>query len=407
MSDSNHTNTIGDFSGLLQAAKTVIAPTYARPDTLFVDGHGAFLRDARGDEYLDMTSGIAVLPFGHRSAIVAEAIAQAAQGLIHVSNLYHSAPSIQLAKRLVEHSFADSVFFANSGAEAVEAAIKFARLSGGEDRRNIVTCSGSFHGRTLGALAATDRPDYQRPFEPLPRGFRKAPWNDNRALDAIDDRTAAVILEPIQGEQGVRVADTEWIRAIRRRCDDVGALLIFDEIQCGLGRTGSLWAHEKHSVSPDMMTLAKPLGGGLPIGAVLMTEQVANHLRPGVHGTTFGGGPFVTSVALRVFDTIRRSAFLGDVQKRGAYLREKLTEVESLSAVAEIRGEGLIIGIRLVENTTAQVVNAAYREKLLIVPSAEQVVRILPPLTVSFEEIDLCVDRLKRTLERVQQAEKQ
>lgn len=388
---------------LLELAETVIAPTYRRPDRLFVEGEGARLRDADGGEVLDMTSGIAVLALGHSSKTVAEAIEASAQELIHISNLYHSAPPIELAARLVELSFADSVFFANSGAEAVEAAIKFARLFGGETRRDIVHFSGSFHGRTLGALAATDRPSYQEPFRPLAGGFRCLPWNDESALEAIDERTAAVLLEPIQGEMGVREPTSAWVRLVRERCDAVGALLIFDEIQVGLGRTGQLWAHENYGVTPDMMTLAKPLAGGLPIGAVLMTRAVADALSPGVHGTTFGGGPFVTSVALRVLEAIAQPAFLARVRELGEHLGAGLAELAELPEVSEIRGIGLMRGVRL-ELPLGDVVAAAERRGLLVVPSADEVLRILPPLNSSEDELDLCVERLRRAIQDVKEA---
>ncbi len=392
------TDHAGRARALLERADEVLAPTYRRPGTLFVDGDGAWLRDAAGREYLDMTSGIAVLALGHRSAVVREALLQAAEKLVHVSNLYHTAPPIELAARLVELSFADSVFFANSGTEAVEAAVKFARLATG--RAKILHFEGSFHGRTLGALAATDRPDYQDPFRPLPGGFERAPWNDEAALDHVDDDTAVVLLEPIQGEMGVRAADPAWVRAIRRRCDEVGALLAFDEIQCGLGRTGRLWAHEAFGVAPDLLTLAKPLAGGLPIGAVLMTRRVAGTLSPGVHGTTFGGGPLVTAVARAVLDHVSRQDVLARVRELGEHLERRLLRLEPRPDVEETRGTGLMRGVR-VTVPVKDVVDAAFRRGLLIVPSADGVVRILPPLEVKPEELDLCVERLTAALDEV------
>jgi acetylornithine/N-succinyldiaminopimelate aminotransferase len=383
---------------LLQIADRVLAPTYGRPRRLFTDGHGAVLIDADGEEFLDMTSGIAVLALGHRSDIVAEAIREGADGLVHISNLYHSTPAIELAAQLVELSFADCVFFANSGAEAVEAALKFARLAGGPDRRGVVHCSGSFHGRTLGALAATDRADYQDPFRPLAGGFDIVPWNSDDALAAITSDTAAVILEPIQGEMGVREADPAWVARVRERCDEVGALLVFDEIQCGLGRTGRLWAHEELGVVPDLLTLAKPLAGGLPIGAVLMTRSVAEALSPGMHGTTFGGGPLVTHVALRVLDTIADPSFLNRVRELGDHLGRGLQEVADLPQVEEIRGRGLMRGVR-VNVPVKDVVDEAFDRRLLVVPSADNVVRVLPPLDVPKQHLDECVHRLQAAVE--------
>lgn len=386
---------------LLERADRVLAPTYSRPRRLFTDGRGAWLRDADGEEFLDLTSGIAVTALGHRSEIVAGALHDAAEAPVHLSNLYHTAPAVELASRLVELSFADSVFFANSGAEALEGAIKFARLAAGPDRSDVVYFEGSFHGRTLGALAATDRADYQEPFRPLPAGFVRAGWNDDAGLAAITERTAAVLVEPIQGEMGVRVAAPGWLQRLRRRCDETGTLLVCDEVQCGLGRTGRLWAHEAAGIRPDLMTLAKPLGGGLPIGAVLMTRAVADHLRPGMHGTTFGGGPLVTAVALRVLDCIADDGFLAAVRARGAHLGRRL---ERLAAerpqVVEIRGEGLMRGVRL-DLPVADVVRAAFERRLLVVPSADSVVRLLPPLVVSDHELDLGVDRLAAAVDDV------
>ncbi len=385
---------------LLRRASAVLAPTYARPETLFVDGHGAWLRDAAGEEFLDLSSGIAVLALGHRSEIVAGALHEGAEGLVHISNLFHSAPAIELADRLVELSFADAAFFANSGAEAVEGAIKFARLAAGEGRHEIVHFTGSFHGRTLGALTATDREDYQLPFRPLPDGFLRAPFNDDDALNAITERTAAVLLEPIQGEMGVRVAEDGWMRRVRRRCDEVGALLVLDEIQCGLGRTGHLWAHAPSGVVPDMMTLAKPLAGGLPIGVVLMTRAVADVLSPGVHGTTFGGGPLVTRVAKRVLDCVADSGFLAGVRARGEHLARALDGLAAHPVVEEIRGEGLMRGVRLAL-PVKDVVKAAFERRLLVVPSADEVVRLLPPLDISTRELDLGVERLAAAVDDV------
>lgn len=387
--------TIAQSEGLL-------APTYSRPNALFVDGSGSFLIDSEGIKYLDMTSGIGVSCLGHCSPIIKEAMIEALEKPLHISNLFHSAPAALLAKLLTENSFADRVFFANSGAEAVEAAIKFARLGAGANRHRIVYFDGSFHGRTLGALAATDRPDHKTPFEPLPQGFIRAPWNDPRALNHIDEQCAAVILEPIQGEKGVRTADDSWVKSIRARCDSTGTLLIFDEIQCGMGRTGHLFAHQPIGVLPDIMTIAKPLAGGLPIGAVLMTDDVSKAISPGLHGTTFGGGPFVTAVAKRVFEYVSDDKFLKTVQDKGRLLRLGLEKLLSSSIVSEIRGKGLMLGIRLQDIEPKVVVEEAFRRQLLVVPSADNVVRILPPLTISNDDIELCVERMNIVLKNVE-----
>ncbi len=380
-------------------ASRYLAPTYARPQCLFTDGRGCELEAAGGTRYLDMTSGIGVLALGHRSGVVLDAIREATEGLIHVSNLYHSGPPALLARALVRRSFADRVFFCNSGAEAVEGAIKFARLAAGPERSTIVYFDGSFHGRTMGALAATDRPDYQRPFRPLAGGFQRAPFGDGGALGQLDETVAAVLVEPIQGESGVHVAPDEWLRAVRARCNEIGALLILDEVQCGLGRSGRLWAHEWAGVAPDLMTLAKPLAGGLPIGAVLMTERVAGALTPGCHGTTFGGGPLVTHVALRVLQAIDDDALLGAVQARGRYLREALARLDT-PRVTDVRGRGLMVGVE-VSVPAGEVVRHAAEEGLLVVPAGGDVVRLLPPLTVTEAELDEAVGRLERALQRV------
>lgn len=401
---TNDKNRKNKWRELVETADRVIAPTYGRPNRLFVDGDGALLRDADGQEYLDMSSGIAVLALGHRAPEVAGAVKEAAGNLVHISNLYHSAPPIELARRLTESSFADRVFYCNSGAESVEAAIKFARMAGGEQRREVVYFDGSFHGRTLGSLAATDRPDYQKPFEPLAGGFKKAPWNDDEAIGAVNDKTALVILEPIQGEKGVRSADGDWVRRLRRRCDETGALLCFDEIQCGLGRTGRLWAHESFGVTPDLMTLAKPLAGGLPIGVVLMTEAIATSLKPGCHGTTFGGGPLVTHVATKVFDTVSNPTFLASVREKGGYFKQKLEELAQKDRrLAEIRADGLMMGIRLQNITPKAVVDAALEENMLLVPAGDNVVRLLPPLNISPNQIDTCIERLVRVFAKTKE----
>lgn len=385
----------------LETADRVLAPTYVRPDTVFVAGEGAELRDSDGTSYLDLTSGIAVTALGHGSSVVADALRAAADGLTHVSNLYHTEPAIELASDLVDASFADRVFFTNSGAEAVEGAIKFARLRAGEGRRGIVHFDHSFHGRTYGALAATDRPDAQAPFEPLPGGFTRAAWNDHASLAVIDETVAAVIAEPVQGEGGVRPADPEWLRAVRSRCDEVGALLVLDEIQCGLGRTGKLWAYEHHDIEPDLMTLAKPLAGGLPMGAVLMTEDVASTITPGCHGTTFGGGPVVASVARRVLEHVSDPTFLGRVAGTGAWLRELLEEQLLPRGATEVRGIGMLLGIRVPD--AKRVVAAALEERLLVVGAADEVVRLLPPLNIERAELEEAVRRLGRALERAKE----
>lgn len=390
-------------SAWVERAERVLAPTYSRPPRVFVSGKGSTLTDEQGRCYLDMTSGVAVNALGHGSPVIAAALREAADGLIHTSNLYHTRPAARLAELLVEHSFADRVFFCNSGAESVEAALKFSLYHGGCLRRKVVAFRGSFHGRTLGALCATDMPQHHRMFgESLFRSF--APFNDPAAIEQIDSFTCAVIVEPIQGEGGVRQADAAWLESLRKRCTQVGALLIFDEVQTGLGRTGKLWAHEWSGVLPDIMTLAKPLAGGLPMGAVLMTERVASALEPGLHATTFGGGPFVASVGARVVEHIATPEFLAEVRAKSSFLREQLAAVGS-SYIAQVRGEGLLLGLRLdvpgVENPAQSTVAAAFDMGLLLVAAREDVVRLVPPLTATREELQTAVHRLVLVLERV------
>lgn len=385
--------------GWLELADRVLAPTYSRPSILFTGGEGCTITSACGGTYLDMTSGIAVNALGHAAPEIQEALTQAARGLIHTSNLFHTQPAIELAAELTEHSFAARVFFCNSGAEANEGAIKFARLAGGPNRRRIGYFSGSFHGRTLGALAATDRPSAQAPFTPLPDGFFRMDWNDPNGLNSIDRTVAAVLVEPLQGEGGARLADAGWFKALAQRCQEAGALLICDEVQCGLGRTGKLWAHQHLGVQPDMMTLAKPLAGGLPMGAVLMTEEVASHVKPGAHATTFGGGPVVAAVAKAVFRWVRQPHLLQRVEQLGAHLRRRLQDLAG-QGVQEVRGLGLLVGAQ-VSAPAAEVVSAALDEGLLVVAAANNTVRFIPALTVERAELDQAVELFASALERV------
>lgn len=378
----------------------VLAPTYARPSHLFVEGYGSTLIDAEGHKYLDMTSGIAVTALGHGAQVASRAQHEASERLGHVSNLFHTRAPIELASDLVADSFADRVFFCNSGAEAVEAAIKFARLAH-PSRQRIVYFRGSFHGRTFGALAATDKEKIRTPFEPLPGGFERVDWRDPKALEAINEHTAGVIVEPIQGEGGIRTPPSGFLAGLRERCDATAAALIFDEIQCGLGRTGHLWAHEPSGVTPDLMTLAKPLANGLPIGAVLITETIASHLSPGCHGTTFGGGPVVTHVARAVFHAIRRPGFLQRVREKGSFLQARLEKAaKSSQPILEVRGEGLMLGVEL-EGQVSEVVEAARKRGVLFVGAGQNTLRFLPPLIVSEEELSTAVRVLEDAVEEV------
>lgn len=383
-----------------------VLQTYKRPEFVLERGDGVWLYDSEGREYLDAGSGIAVNALGYRSEIIVDAIRQAADGLLHVSNLYHTAPHARLAHGLIGASFADRVFFCNSGAEANEGALKFARKwarsQGHSDKTGIVAFTGSFHGRTMGALAVTATEKYRAPFEPLIGGVSFTGFNNlDSARQTINHYTCAVIVEPVQGEGGVTPADAGFLTGLRALCNEVGALLIFDEVQCGMGRTGTLWAYEGYGVPPDIMTLAKPLAGGLPIGAILLTQEVADVMAPGDHASTFAGGPLVCTVARAVLDHINQPDFLADVRAKGAYLADKLNQVAAGSPLIEgVRGKGLMCGL-LSTIPAVEIVTEARRHGLIILVAGEKIVRLLPPLTISPAEIDALVERLQQTLETV------
>jgi len=361
---------------------------YNRVGPRFVAGEGCELIAEDGSRYLDFVAGIAVNALGYGHPVIRDAARQALDtGLLHVSNLYHTEPGERLAQELVTRSFADRVFFCNSGAEANEGAFKFARRWSG--KTEIVAMSGAFHGRLFASLAATDRPDYRAPFEPLVPGIQIAPLGDRAAVErAVSaERTAAVIVEPVQGEGGVRVVPSEWLAFLRQLCDERQVALIFDEVQCGLGRTGTLFAYEQTGVEPDLLTLAKPLGGGLPMGAVLLRESIAAALRPGDHATTFGGGPFVASVALAVVRAVADPPFLEDVRRKGEWLETALGRLAARrSRVRAVRGRGLIRGIELGE-PAGPVVAAAAERRLLVAMAGPSVIRIVPPLVITQDEL--------------------
>jgi acetylornithine/N-succinyldiaminopimelate aminotransferase len=381
------------------AGQSALLGVYARVGPAFVRGEGAELIADDGRRYLDFVAGIAVNALGYNHPVVRAAIEQALQtGLVHVSNLYRTAPGERLAEELTGRSFADRVFFCNSGAEANEAAFKFARKWSG--KTEIVAFTGSFHGRLFASLAATDRPEYRKPFEPLVPGVRIVPREDWAAVDhAVSaSRTAAVIVEPVQGEGGVRPLDPEWLAFVRELCAGRGVALIFDEVQCGLGRTGTLFAYEQGDVVPDMLTLAKPLGGGLPMGAVLVTDAIGRALKEGDHATTFGGGPLVASVALAVVRTIAEPRFLSAVREKGAWLGGALAGLAARSGrVADVRGRGLMWGIELTE-PAAPYVSAARERGLLLLTAGANVIRLVPPLVISAEHLERGVALLEELL---------
>ncbi len=375
---------------------------YSRPPVVFERGEGVWLYDTEGNRYLDLVAGIAVNALGYGDPEIPRIMAEQAAKLIHVSNLYHTEPHTRLARLLVEHSFADKVFFCNSGAEANEAAIKFARKYArtrhGEGKTVIVAFEGAFHGRTMGALAITPRPHYQAPFRPLMPDVRIATFNDPEAARAaITEDVAAVFVEPIQGEGGIRPATVEFLQAVREAADAVDALLVFDEVQCGLGRTGHLWAHEYYGVTPDIMTIAKPLAGGLPMGATLVTQKVADVLAPGDHATTFGGGAVVSAVAAYVVERLADEDFLAGVRARGAHLMRRLRELND-SHIVDIRGRGLMVGIEF-DRDIRPLVQKALDYGLVLVNAGPNVIRMVPPLVISDDEIDEAVKRFSGLLE--------
>jgi acetylornithine/N-succinyldiaminopimelate aminotransferase len=365
--------------------------TYKRARVQLVDGQGVHLIDAEGRRYVDFVSGIAVNALGYGDAGLRRAMHAAADGLIHVSNLYATEPGERLATVLVEKSFASKVFFCNSGAEANEGAFKFARRWGrthGEAKHEIIAVRGAFHGRLFATLAATDRPSYRAPFAPLAPGIGIVE-RDIEDLDAAlrSDSVAALILEPIQGEGGVRVMDAGFVREVRALTIERNVALIFDEIQCGLGRTGRLFAYEHFGVAPDMLTLAKPIAGGLPMGAILINEQIASTINPGDHGSTFGGGPFVASIANHVVDRISDPAMLRHVSEDGAWLGRELHAIaQRTGRIRAVRGLGYMWGIDVM-GTAAHVVNEALAAGLLLCSAGDYTVRILPPLVATRDEL--------------------
>ncbi len=386
---------------VIEWEQSYVLGVYKRPPIVFERGEGVWLYDTEGNRYLDLVAGIAVNALGYGDPEVPRIMAEQAQKLIHISNLYHTEPHARLAKLLCEHSFADKVFFCNSGAEANEAALKFARKYArthyGEGKTTIVAFEGAFHGRTFGALAVTPRPHYQDPFRPLMPDVRIAPFNDPEgARAAITEDVCAVIVEPIQGEGGIRPATREFLQALREATTAVGALLIFDEVQCGLGRSGTLWAHEQYGVTPDILTVAKPLAGGLPMGATLVTQKVADVLAPGDHATTFGGGAVVSAVAAYVVSRIADADFLAHVRARGEQLMAGLKALNH-PHIVDVRGRGLIVGIEM-DQDVRPLVGKAFEHGLMLVNAGERVLRMVPPLIISEEEVDEAVARFAALL---------
>ena len=378
--------------------------TYARLPVVFVRGKGTRLWDQSGKEYLDFLAGIAVCNLGHCHPELTKVICQQADTLVHVSNLFYTRPQVELAAELTRLSFADKVFFSNSGAEANEAAIKLARKYSkdryGAGRFHVITMKDSFHGRTLATLSATGQDKVHKGFEPLVGGFTFVDFNSVEAVEkAITDRTCAVMVEPIQGEGGINFPTPGYLNELKALCRKFDILLIFDEVQVGMGRTGTLFAHEQEGVTPDIMTLAKALGNGLPIGAMLATNQVAEAFGPGSHATTFGGTPLVTSVALRVVELISAPSFLARVNLVGGYFKERLEGLRQRHGlIREVRGRGLMIGMEL-DIPGGKMVEKCLERGFVINCTHDTVLRFAPPLTVEKEEIDRLIQVLDEVLE--------
>jgi acetylornithine/N-succinyldiaminopimelate aminotransferase len=381
-----------------------LMPVYNRVPIEIVRGEGVRLFDAEGRGYLDFASGIGVNALGYDDAGIADAAQRALEsGVLHTSNLYHTAPSRKLAEALVARSFASSVFFCNSGAEANEGAFKFvrrwAREAGGADKHEIIALRGGFHGRLFATLAATDRPQYRAPFRPLAGGIAIAERDIRELTRLLDpDTVAAVIVEPVQGEGGVRVLDASFLSALRDLTRERNVALIFDEVQCGLGRTGWLFAYERTDVVPDVVTLAKPLAGGLPMGAILVSAEIATAMRPGDHGTTFGGGPFVATVAGHVFERLSEPALLAHVRENGAWLGESLRALAARrDEIRAVRGVGYIWGID-VTRPAGEIVANARAAGLLILTAGDYTLRLLPPLIATREELAQGMAQLETAL---------
>ena len=387
---------------LMNRAEQVMAATYKRFPVVFEKGRGCKLWDTEGRSYTDFVAGIAVCNLGHSHPRIAAAVSHQAETLLHVSNLYYTLPQVDLATWLVENSFADRVFFGNSGAEANEAAIKLARKyfkdNGEENRFRIVTMERSFHGRTLATLSATGQEKVRKGFDPVLDGFDFVPFNDADALRArIGADTCAVMLEPIQGEGGVRCPGDKYLQTVRKICDDTGTLLIFDEIQTGMGRTGQLFAYQYYGIEPDIMTLAKALANGLPIGAMLAREKIAESFSAGSHASTFGGTPIVTAAALAACRTLMEDRVIENGRVVGSYFKEKLFELKDRHAIIEdVRGLGLLLGIKL-KIDGMPIVKQCLQDGFLINCIQDRILRFIPPLIISEEEIDLlikCLDRI-------------
>ncbi len=390
---------------LISLTGQYVMNTYRRFPLVLVRGAGARVWDSDGREYLDMAGGIAVCSLGHAHPKVTAAIQEQAAKLLHVSNLYHIEPQIRFARMLVEHSFADKVFFCNSGAEANEAAIKLARKYGHErlgGRYELITMRDSFHGRTLATITATGQEKFQAGFSPLPEGFKYAPFDDLPALEtSITGRTCGVLLEPIQGEGGVRIPAAEYLRGVREICNRHGILMLLDEVQVGVGRTGTLFAYEHAGIRPDIMTLAKALGNGFPVGAMLATDRVASAFQPGSHASTFGGNPLAMAACIAVFETLRADGILANCRRVGSRFLEGLRRLQDRhDRIREVRGMGLMIGVELAGDAAEVVGHCMERGLLVITSGSGNVLRFVPPLIITESDADGAVDILDEVLKQ-------
>ena len=391
---------------------SALVQTYAPADLTFVKGEGVFLETPDGEKYLDFGAGVAVASLGHAHPALVSALTEQAQAVWHISNLYHIPGQERLGEKLVDASFADQAFFANSGAEAMECAIKMARkyhaATGSPERYRIITFEGAFHGRTLATIAAGGQAKHLEGFGPVVEGFDQVPLGDVDAVrDAITDETAAIAIEPLLGEGGILTVPWKFLRDLRALADEKGILLIFDEVQTGIGRTGKLFAYEWADITPDIMALAKGLGGGFPVGACLATREAAQGMTAGTHGSTFGGNPLAMAVGNAVIDVVLAPGFLEHVQDMSVRLKQKLAQIcdEYPDVIEEIRGEGLMIGLKC-KLPNQKLIDALFEERLLTVPAGDNVVRFLPPLIIEQGHIDMACDRLSTACGRLSAAAK-
>ena len=392
-----------DIKKIEEQYKKYVVPTYTRLPMVLVKGEGARVWDSEGTEYLDFFPGWAVSGLGHCHPLVVKAIKAQAGKILHVSNNYYNLLQGRLAQEIISHAFEGKVFFANSGAEANETAIKLARryfsVVKGQKKYEIISMEDSFHGRTLATITATGQRKYQQGFAPLPEGFKYVAFNDINALkSAISDKTAAVLIELIQGEGGINVVDKDYIQQVRQLCTEKGVLLIADEVQTGIGRTGTMFVFEQFNIIPDIMTLAKSLGGGMPIGATVVAAEYADVLQPGTHASTFGGSPIVCAAALAVFEAIKKEGLLSNVNKMGKYLFDSLTSLKSKhSFIKQVRGMGFMLGVEL-DREGNDIVQGCIDKGLLINCTHQKVLRIMPPLGTTKQQIDKAIGILDEVL---------